>query len=46
MEELTDFRGQALAHLAAQHEEILQLRAATDPKVSTLILVIASSSVV
>ncbi|GCE40999.1 MULTISPECIES: hypothetical protein [Rhodococcus] len=31
IEELTDFRSRALARLAAQHEEILRLRAATDP---------------
>ena len=31
IEELTDFRSRALAQLAAQHEEILRLRAATDP---------------
>jgi hypothetical protein len=30
VEELTDFRGQALARLAAQHEEIVRLREATD----------------
>lgn len=32
IEELTDIRIQALARLAAQHDEILRLRAATDPK--------------
>lgn len=32
IDQLTDFRTQALARLAAQHEEILRLRAATDPK--------------
>jgi hypothetical protein len=31
IDQLTDFRTQALARLAAQHEEILRLRAATDP---------------
>lgn len=30
--ELTNFRTQALARLAAQHEEILRLRRAADPK--------------
>ncbi|MDJ0340178.1 hypothetical protein QMK19_05680 [Streptomyces sp. H10-C2] len=30
VDELTDFRTQALARLAAQHEEILQLRATAD----------------
>nr|WTB34614.1 hypothetical protein OG781_38605 [Streptomyces sp. NBC_00830] len=30
VEELTDFRTQALAQLAAQHEEIVQLRSAAD----------------
>jgi hypothetical protein len=33
IDELTDFRTQALARLAAQHEEILQLRAATEPNI-------------
>jgi hypothetical protein len=32
IDQLTDFRTQALARLAAQHEEILHLRAAADPK--------------
>ncbi len=32
IEELTDFRTQALARLAAQHDEILRLRAAAAPK--------------
>ncbi|MEU2006275.1 hypothetical protein ACH47B_34515 [Rhodococcus sp. NPDC019627] len=32
IEELTDFRSRALARLAAQHEEILRLRADKDPK--------------
>jgi len=32
IDQLTDFRTQALARLAAQHEEILRLRAAADPK--------------
>jgi septal ring factor EnvC (AmiA/AmiB activator) len=31
IQDLTDFRSQALARLAAQHDEILQLRAANDP---------------
>lgn len=31
IDELTDFHSRALAQLAAQHEEILRLRAATDP---------------
>ncbi|PKV79577.1 hypothetical protein [Nocardia fluminea] len=31
VEELSDFRTQALARLAAQHEEILRLRATPDP---------------
>lgn len=31
IQELADFRTQALARLAAQHEEILRLRAASDP---------------
>jgi hypothetical protein len=31
IEELTDFRSHALARLAAQHEEILRLRAGADP---------------
>jgi hypothetical protein len=31
IEELTDFRTQALARIAAQHDEILRLRAAADP---------------
>jgi hypothetical protein len=31
IDQLTDFRTQALARLAAQHEEILRLRAATHP---------------
>jgi hypothetical protein len=32
IEQLTDFRTQALARLAAQHEEIVRLRTAADPK--------------
>ena len=32
IDQLTDFRIQALARLAAQHEEILRLRGAADPK--------------
>ena len=32
IDQLTDFRTQALARLAAQHEEILRLRAAANPK--------------
>jgi hypothetical protein len=31
IQDLTDFRSQALARLAAQHDEILRLRAANDP---------------
>lgn len=31
IEELTDFRTQAMARLAAQHEEIVRLRTVTDP---------------
>ena len=32
IDQLTEFRTQALARLTAQHEEILRLRAANDPK--------------
>ncbi|PJE00534.1 MAG: hypothetical protein CK429_36425 [Mycobacterium sp.] len=32
IDQLSDFRTQALARLAAQHEEILRLRGAADPK--------------
>ena len=32
IDQLTDFRTQALSRLAAQHEEILRLRAAAQPK--------------
>ncbi len=32
IEQLTDFRTQALARLAAQHDQILRLRSAADPK--------------
>lgn len=31
IQELTDFRSQALARIAAQHDEILRLRTANDP---------------
>lgn len=34
IQELTEFRSQALARLAAQHEEILQLRAAAGPNMN------------
>ncbi|MFD9670108.1 hypothetical protein ACFWAY_52750 [Rhodococcus sp. NPDC059968] len=36
IEQLTDFRTQALARLAAQHEEILRLRGAADPKANVV----------
>jgi hypothetical protein len=34
IDQLTDFRTQALARLAAQHEEILRLRGTADPKIN------------
>ncbi len=34
IDQLTDFRTQALARLAAQHEEILRLRGISDPKIN------------
>jgi hypothetical protein len=35
IQELTDFRSQALARIAAQHDEILRLRTANDPPAGT-----------
>jgi hypothetical protein len=43
IDEPTDFRPQALARLAAQHEEILRLRAAADPKTNLAHLPVARS---
>jgi len=46
IEELTDFQTQALARLAAQHEEILRLRAAADSNANVTHLLVTRQQVI
>ena len=46
IEELSDFRTQALARLAAQHDEILRLRASANPETGVARLPVARQKVI